>query len=229
MGGDNSILKIIIKECCRSLSFDDERQQYSFPLCANLSSHWTNIRRQITTIDSNFHINNFNDSLNRLENLNYLYIEQSLNEIADADLIQGEMLRVNVAPRRDVAFTLVKMKNGQYLDTTTGTGISLGDKVTLKISEPIITSEGRELGICTSLTMLMPTIEHIVMGRIMLGTYYRRRIATSLWPLYNLSKTANYGNAAETCTKVLSLALEMGIGIMPLMNIINSTSRHGLR
>ena len=229
MAVNNTILKIIIKNCCRSLSFDDERQQFAFPFRPTLSEMWGSMRGHIHDIDPTFHIDNFNSVLHRLARLTELSMEQPLYEAVDVDLLQGEMLRVNLSNGGVPMFTLIKMKHGQYLDITSGRGYSLGDKAKLLPGKTIITSEGEELGVCKSITLLMPTAEHIVMGRVMLGAYYRSNIATSLWPLLKLAKTANYANSKRICAKLTSTAKDMGIGIMPLLNIINSPVQYGIR
>ena len=228
MAVDNGILKIIVKECCRSLSFDDERQQFTFPFRPALSDLWMVVRNRAHDIDPCFYIDDFNIELHRMEDLSELSIEFPLNEVYDADLLQGEMLRISMSQGRVPFFTFVKMKNGQYLDCATGRGLSFGDRMSFIVDRPVLTSEGEKLGVCQSLSLLMPTVEHIVMGRVMLGTYYRKRISDSLWPLYNLAKTVNYNNEKNVCKKLLSMASKMGIGIKPFLNIINAPVKYGL-
>lgn len=229
MEADNEILKIIVKECCRPLSYDDERQQYTFPFRPALPDLWNSIRKRIQIIDSTFHTNDFNNALHRIFTLQTLFIEQSLNEVVDAELLQGEILRVNLIQGFAPMAILIKMKTGQYLDTNTGRGFSLGDRAILQHGSAIITSEGENLGICQSIALLMPTTEHIVMGRVMLGTYYRKQIAASLWPLFNIAKTVGHANVIETCNRLQSMACEMGLGILPLLNIINASIRYAFR
>jgi len=223
---DNEVLKIIIQNCCRSLSFDIERQQYVFPFLPSLSERWETVRNHIRDIDPTFHVSDFNNVLHRIEGLKELSIEQSLYEAADVDLLQGEMLRINLSGVSVPMLTLVKMKKGQYLDIVSGHGYSLGDEVKLQPGRTIITSEGEELGSCKSVTLLMPTAEHIVMGHIMLGSYYRRNIAVSLWPLFKLAKTVNCANSTGICEKLKLMAKDMGIGIMPLLNIVNASLKY---
>lgn len=229
MAVDNEILKIIIQNCCRSLSYDEERQQYAFPFRLTLSQVWVNMRGHIHDIDPTFNIDDFNYVLHRLAKLTELSMEKPIEEIVDVDVLPGEMFRINLLDREEKKITLIKMKHGQYLDITTGRGYSLGDKAKLQPGKAIITSEGEELGVSKSITLLMPTPEHIVMGRVMLGSYYRNNIATSLWPLLKLAKTANYTNSKIICLKLTPLAKDMGIGILPLLNIINSSMQYGIR
>ena len=225
---DNGILKIITKECCRSLSFDDERQQFTFPFRSALPDHWIVIRKRVHHIDPCFHLDSFNNELHRLACLSELSIELPINEICDKDLMQGEMLRISLAQGYAPVIILIKMKNGQYLDNTTGRGLSLGDYAAFRVSVELLTSEGENLGVCKSISLLMPTPEHTAMGRVMLGSYYRKHISDSLWPLYNLAKTVNFKNSTNVCKELLSLASKMGIGIMPFLNIINAPIRYGL-
>lgn len=229
MAVDNSILKIIIKECCRSLSFDDERQLYTFPFRPALSDKWKAIRAHIHVVDPTFCTDNFNNVLNRIARLTVLCLEQTLYEVVDADLLPGEILRIKLIKGFVPILTIIKMKHGQYLDISTGRGYSFGDRVIFQSGLVITTSEGEELGMCQSIALLMPTSEHIVMGRVMMGTYYRKCIATSLWPLFNISKTVTYTNAMDLCNKLTSMSREMGLGIMPLLYIINAPMQHGLR
>ena len=228
MAVDNGILKIITKECCRSLSFDDERQLFSFPFRPALSDLWIDMRKRVHKIDPCFHLDNFNNELHRMASLSELSIELSVNEIHDVDLMQGEMMRISLSQGYVPVSTLIKMKRGQYLDSTTGRGLSLGDRTSFKVGKEIITSEGEKLGVCKTISLLMPTAEHTAVGRVMLGSYYRKDISDSLWPLYNLAKTVNYNNATLVCKEILSMASKMGIGIMPLLNIINAPVRYGL-
>lgn len=229
MAVDKGILKIIIKECCRSLSFDDERQQFTFPFRPALSNLWMVIRNLAHDIDPCFNANDFNIELHRLADLPELSIKLSVNEVCDMDLMQGEMLLICWDQGYVPFSTLIKMKKGQYLDCNTGRGFSLGDYASFKTGKVIITSEGEKLGECMSLSLLMPTVEHVVMGRVMLGPYYRKHISDSLWPLYNLAKTVDYNNAKNVCKKLLSMASQMGIGIKPFLNIINAPVRYGLQ
>ena len=108
---DNGILKIITKECCRSLSFDDERQQFTFPFRSALPDHWIVIRKRVHHIDPCFHLDSFNNELHRLACLSELSIELPINEICDKDLMQGEMLRISLAQGYAPVIILIKMKN----------------------------------------------------------------------------------------------------------------------
>ena len=228
MAVDNGILKIITKECCSSLSYDDELQQFTFPFRPVLSDLWIVMRKRVRQIDPCFHLDKFNHELHRIAGLSELSIELSVNEICDMDLMQSEMLRIGFAQGYVSVSTLIKMRHGQYLDCTTGRSFSLGDCASFKVGTTIMTSEGENLGICQSISLLMPTAEHIAMGRVMLGSYYRKHISDSLWPLYNLAKTVNYSNATIVCKELLSMANKMGIGIKPFLNIINAPVKHGL-
>lgn len=210
------------------MSFDDERQQFTFPFRPALSDLWVVMRKRVHQIDPCFHLDDFNYELHRMAGLSNLSIELSINEICDVDLIQGEMLRISLAQGYAPFFILIKMKNGQYLDNTTGRGLSIGDHTSFRVGMAIITSEGENLGVCKSISLLMPTPEHTVMGRVMLGSYYRKHISDSLWPLYNLAKTVNYKNSTIVCKELLSMASKMGVGIKPFLSIINASVRYGL-
>ena len=228
MAVDNAILKIITKECCCSLWFDDEQRQFIFPFRIGLPDIWITIRRRIHRIDPCFNLNDFNNELRRMSSISELSIELPVSEICDADLLPGESLRIKLSQGYTPVSTLVKMKSGQYLDISTGQGFSLGDCASFNAGAAMVTSEGERLGICNSISLLMPTTEHLVMSRVMLGAYYRKRISDSLWPLHNLAKSVNYDNATNVCRELLSMASKMGVGIKSFLDIINASVKYGI-
>lgn len=65
----NTVLKQIIKECCRSLSYNDEERQFSFPLHPYIDLKWEILKEIIHKTTPNFYLNDFNYLMSKLGDL----------------------------------------------------------------------------------------------------------------------------------------------------------------
>lgn len=218
---NNTVLKRVIKECCRSLSFDVEERQFSFPLYPCLALKWNELKGYIHGYYPDFYLSDFNHLLSNLDDLIHQYNSNIVECISDSSLLNGEVLEIKIDDDT-VPVRLVKMKDGQYLHYETGRGISLGRNFVFKVGHKILTSEGRSLGKIRLITLLLPSNEHIVISRIYIGNYYRNRISCSLWPLYEKIMEDGIKRLELQPELYLSMSKDLGIQSFTLLNILNA-------
>ena len=218
---NNTVIKRLIKECCRSLSYNDEERQFTFPLNPCISRIWDNVKSEIKSIDKDFHLNDFNQFLTRLCDLQNLFSRIGISYIADTLILPGEVLELylddNANPIR-----LVKMKRGQYLNVNTGQGYSFGEKHEFIDNCRLETSEGYFLGLVKSIALLSPSYEHIVLSKVYIGDYYRNTISDSIWPIFE--KAVNHTNPRcdAQFAEYLLMSKKMGVNSFSLLNILNA-------
>lgn len=155
----------MIKECCRSLSYNDEERQFTFPLNPCISSIWSKCRNDIKSINPDFHLNDFNQLLARLCDLHNQYSKIGIKRIADSIILSGEVLELSLVDNA-TPLRLIKMKRGQYLNVNTGQGYSFGENHEYIDNCRLETSEGNFLGTVKSIALLSPSCEHIVLSLI---------------------------------------------------------------
>ena len=117
----------------------------------------------------------------------------------------------------------MKMSHGEYLDLTTGTGVSLGDHIRFCCGETLITSEGELLGIINSCRLLCPTIEHVSISKVFFKDYYKHQRSESLWELFEKAKLicqchTHIGKEVQ----LIELAVDNGADAFILLNIVNA-------
>ena len=219
---NNTVIKRLIKECCRSLSYNDEERLFTFPLNPCIGHIWEKVKKDIKSIDPDFHLNDFNQLLNRLCDLHNQYSRIETKRIADALILPGEILELSLVDSYN-PIRLVKMKRGQYLNVNTGQGYSFGEKHEFIDNNRLETSEGYLLGTVKSTALLSPSCEHIVLSKVYIGDYYRNKISDSLWPIFEMV----VNNANPKCntrfSDYLLMARKMGINSFSLLNILNAS------
>lgn len=219
----NTVLKKIIKECCRSLSYNDEERQFSFPLYPNIDLIWENLKEVIHRDSPNYYLNDFNHLLSQLGDLPNQFNRQEHKRIEDAQLLNGEVVEITLTGH-DVAIRLIRMKAGQYLNCHNGKGISLGKDFVFQIGHNLITSEGKKLGAINRLQLLIPSNEHIAISKVFIGNYYKRVISESLWPLYD--STVNHKSpSVNGCREYLTISKDLGINSFALLTILNAATK----
>lgn len=221
MAANNAVIKRVIKECCRSLSYNDEERQFTFPLNPCISRIWDDIKKEIRTIAPDFHLVDFNQLLIRLCDLHNQCSRIETKHIADVSMLPGEVLELSLVDN-DYPLRLVKMKKGQYLDVNTGQGYSLGDKCEFLDNHILKTSEGHVLGSIKSMALLSPSCEHIVLSELFIGDYYKNKISDSIWPIYE--KVVNDANprSGKRFSEYLLMSKKMGVSSFSLLNILNA-------
>ena len=219
---NNTVIKRLIKECCRSLSYNDEERQFTFPLNPCIGHIWEKVKKDIKSIDPDFHLNDFNQLLNRLCDLHNQYSRIETKRIADALILPGEILELSLVDSYN-PIRLVKMKRGQYLNVNTVQGYSFREKHEFIDNNRLETSEGYLLGTVKSTALLSPSCEHIALSKVYIGDYYRNKISDSLWPIFEMV----VNNANPKCntrfSDYLLMARKMGINSFSLLNILNAS------
>lgn len=218
---NNTVLKRIIKECCRSLSFNVEERQFSFPLYPCLELKWNELKGYIHGYYPDFYLSDFNHLLSNLDDLIHQYNSNIVECISDSSLLNGEVLEIKIDDDLSLV-RLVKMKDGQYLHCETGGGISLGRNFVFRVGGGMLTSEGRNFGKIRSVTLLSPSDEHIVISKIYIGNYYRSGISCSLWPIYEKIMEDGIKRLALQPELYLSMSKDLGIQSFTLLNILNA-------
>lgn len=218
----NTVLKQIIKECCRSLSYNDEERQFSFPLYPHIDLIWEKLQEIIHQNMPNFYLNDFNHLLSKLGDLPNQFNRQEYKNITDSQLLNGEVIETILTEKSEVV-RLVKMKAGQYLNNHNGIGISVGKDYVFQIGQNLKTSEGKDLGLIQKLQILIPSQEHIVISKVFIGNYYKKTIAASLWPLYD-SITNQNPTSLKKCSGFLAISNDLGINSFTLLTILNAAT-----
>ncbi|MBQ8361200.1 MAG: hypothetical protein IJX44_04540 [Bacteroidaceae bacterium] len=213
----------MIKECCRSLSYNDEERQFTFPLNPCLSHIWNKVKKDIKSIDPDFHLNDFNQLLTRLCDLHNQYSRIETKCIADIFILPGEVLELSLVDDPN-PLRMVKMKKGQYLNVNTGRGYSFGDKYKFRDNYILETSEGYILGSVKSTALLSPSCEHIALSKVYIGDYYRNKISDSLWPIFEMVVNNTNPRCNARIPEYLLMARKMGINSFSLLNILNAST-----
>lgn len=218
---NNTVLKKIIRECCRSLSYNDEERQFSFSLQPYLDVKWEKLNSQLELTRKEFYRYDFNALLNDIIDLIGKCKSINISRIDDSSLLNGEILEVNFTGQQEPV-RLIKMKNGQYLDYSTGNGISLGGSFRFEQGRYVKTSNGIILGEIASICILSPTNVQLALSSIFLGYYYKNHVADSLWPLFELA--VDYGNqkTKERLQDLLDMSNELGVSIFTSLHILNA-------
>lgn len=218
----NTVLKQIIKECCRSLSYNDEERQFSFPLYPYIDLIWENLKEVIHKDIPDFYLNDFNNLLSKLGDLPNQINRQECKRITDSQLLNGEVVEIILTEMSDVV-RLIKMKTGQYLNYHNGIGITVGRDYVFEIGQNLKTSEGKKFGRIRKLQILIPSQEHIVISKVFIGNYYKKKIGTSLWPLYDCA--VNHNSASlNKFSEYLTISKNLGINSFSLLTILNAAS-----
>lgn len=217
----NKVLKKIIKECCRSLSYNDEERQFSFPLHSYLDSIWESLKDEICKDCSDFYLNDFNYLLTKLEDLPNQFIRHQCNILEDSSLLNGEIIELTFFDNRE-DFRLIRMKSGQYLNCVSGVGLSFGKDLVFKVGAAVKTSEGKLLGIIKAISLLAPSNEHIALSNVFIGNYYKKPIGESLWALYNQVVDEGVPSSNTQFDKYLILSKDLGIQSLSLLSILNA-------
>ncbi len=190
MAESNLVLKKLIESCCRSLSYNDDERQFTFPLRPCITSIWDSLKKDTEVVSSEFYLNDFNKLLSRLADLQNQYSKIGVRSISDINILTGEVLEVSLIGKEN-PLRLIKMKDNQYLDANIGKGYSLGGKNKFIEETCLKTSEGYELGQIKSIALLSPSCEHFVLSKLFIGNYYRNKISNSIWPIFD--KVVNDG------------------------------------
>lgn len=221
MAVNNTLLKKIIMECCRSLSYNDEERQFTFPLYPCIMSIWDKIKFDLTSNSSHFYLCDFNQLLTKLSDLNNQYTRIEVNNISDVYILPGEVLELTMVDI-PIPFRLIKMKDGQYLNARTGKGYTFGKKFEFINNNHLVTSEGYILGIIKSIAFLSLSIEHIVLSKQFIGNYYRRAISDSIWPIFEKVVNNSTPRYDTDFTEYLVMSKNLGINSFSLLNILNA-------
>lgn len=218
---NNAVLKLIIKECCRSLSYNDEERQFSFSLRPSLHRVWESKKEAMWSIQPDFMLNDFNSVLSNLEFPTDTQNKISFSSLRDNDIVNGEVLNIEIYGK-DMPLKLIKMKRGQYLSVLSGMGLSFGDRSEFSVDKNIVTSEGFNQGVCKTISILLPSSYNIVLSRVFLGKYYLNNIGSSLWPIFDEAK--EYINTLDSTRldDIVNISTELGIGSFALLNILKS-------
>lgn len=229
MGEDDVVHKIMVNECCRSLSFDDEERRFSFALLPGQDKIWLKIRDKVHREAPHFHLTDYNRVLQRLDDAVRQYETIPIGYISDQELLCGEIIEVALSGSKDTLL-LVKMGRGQYLDVIQGKGLSLGSEVCFQNGRTIQTSEGNVRGICTDVKIRGPLIEHIALSCRFLGSYYNHPISPSLWELYDDAVNMLEWGKNIDCKRLLSISASLGINAFTMLYILQGVvatwSRH---
>ena len=220
MEADRSIVNLIVKECCKGIEYDEMLEQYSFALHSRCEKRWESLRTEIREISSRFVVDDFNEVLTHLKIAHKKCKTIHLNEgICNRLLLTGESIEVRTSQE---IFILVKMGPNQYLSNF-GKGMTFRSDQMFEKGIILETSEGIELVTILEVSLRLPTFMHIALGRHMLGTYYKRKIHHSLWDLYYLVEEVR--NDPVGSEMILNKTRELGIGVLPMITIINSYNR----
>lgn len=217
---DKAVIKLIVKECCRGIEYDEILQQYSFALMPELQKIWQKIRPELRIIMSGFREEDFSAILTVLTHLQSNFIRVPISDrLLNTDLLPSEILELTINSEK---FVMTKMGAFQYL-TSTGEGVTLPLKTCFGHDRELITSEGKSLGTIQEVCLRCPSEIHIAASAILLSGYYKNGISSSLWELYGHSERLriNGGNYSA----LLQIACNMGIGLLSLFTIINSFKR----
>lgn len=216
---NNAVLKLIINECCRSLSYNDEERQFSFSLRPSLHRVWESKKKEIWSIQPDFMLNDFNSALSNLEFPTDSQNKISISILKDSEIVNGEVLSVDIYGE-DIPLKLIKMKRGQYLNVLSGMGLSFGDRFEFSVDRNIVTSEGFNQGVCKAITILLPSAYNIVLSRVFLGKYFLNNIGSSLWPIFDEAKEYLDSRNSKCLDNILNISTTLGVGSFAMLNIL---------
>lgn len=216
---NSAVLKLIVKECCRSLSYNDEERQFSFSLCPSLHRVWESKKTAIWSIQPDFMLIDFNSVLSNLEFPTDTQNKISISSLKDNDIVNGEVLSIEIL-EKNVSLKLIKMKRGQYLNVLTGVGLSFGDKFEFCVGKGIVTSEGYNYGVCKSISILLPTTYNVVLSRVFLGKYFLNNIGNSLWPIFDEANEYLDSRNPKRLENILKISTILGVGSFALLNLL---------
>ncbi|MBD5312080.1 MAG: hypothetical protein HDS13_08015 [Bacteroides sp.] len=223
MEENNQILKLIVKECCLPLHFDEQERQFSFPFRHRLNEIWQRLRPKIRQLNSEWFLRDFNATLATVK---FPLIQTEIIDtqyISNDELCNGELLELDFK-ERNTPEIYIKMGRGQYLNRNTGRGYTLSDYTVFKAGNILLTSEGKELGEIKAVRLHSPTDIHIALGRVFLSGYYRHTVSSSLWPIYEESLTAVHNIPKDIdCEHITKIAVEKGVGVLPLLSILEAS------
>lgn len=204
------------------MSFDDEERQYSFTLRPGLEKIWMRIKDAPLYRDAYLTLSDFNTLLSRIGRCGEEYESVVMDMLEDCDLLTGEVILLTaLLGGNEVQYRLVKMNSCQYLDFKTGQGLAFGSQVVFSAGQGLTDSEGHELGGIVKVELLSPTRLHIALSQVFMSRYFRHEVAGSLWPLYE--RVCEFVESGEdNCDSLLSEASDCGIGILPMLYIINA-------
>lgn len=214
---NSTALKIIVKECCRSLSYNDEERQFSFPLCSSLAYVWALNRDIIRQHIPNFTLADFNAVLSQLESPISTQNTIPYTSLSDSEILNGEVISVKFEDER---LFLVKMKTGQYLSATDGVSISFGKQIEFCRGNELVTSEGKSYGKCKEVEIVLPNPYHIALSRVFIGKYYLNKIDNSLWPIYDTAMSYLQLRNNKTLEQIINRCRKSGIGAHSLLYIL---------
>lgn len=218
---NNAVLKIIIKECCRSLSYNDQERQFSFSLRPSLHRVWESKKKAIWNIQPDFMLNDFNSVLSSLEFPTDTQNKIPISVLKDNDIVNGEIMSIEIYGE-DKPLKLIKMKRGQYLNVSSGMGLSFGDRFEFSVDKNIVTSEGLNQGVCKTISILLPSSYNIVLSRVFLGKYFLNKIGSSLWPIFDEAMEYLNTRDSKRLDDIVTISNKLGIGAFALLNILKS-------
>lgn len=217
---DSSVIGLIVKECCKGIEYDEILKQYSFALMPDCDKKWEILKPDLKRRLGGFSIGNYNEVLSLIlrayPSCNKVFLSQG---IEDVQLLPGESLEILTDKEN---FVLTKMGRNQYL-TNSGKGLTFPSQQRFQQGVILNTSEGVDLGLILDINLRTPTQLQNILGHIILTGYYKKKIKPTLWSLYEYSEDIRI-NSGEP-SKILDISRDLGIGILPMMTIINSFLR----
>lgn len=221
----STILKRIVKECCRSLHYNDVERQFSFPLKSSLEGIWNILKYNIQQENHDFFLSDFNHVLSLIVSSNPYRQSVSFTELSDSEIMVGEILNIKIRGE-ETPCVLVKMKHGQYLRPKSGDAISLGSKFIFRCGKELQTSEGIYWGECSEISILKPSRLDVAISGVFLKKYFKNRVSESIWPIYNMAKEIVLSSNNANCEELLRLSEEMGINSLTLTYILKGACNH---
>lgn len=223
MAEDRRLLDLIVKESCCSLTYNDHEQRFSFPFVPALDKSWLRVKNQSEKNHIECTHYQYNEILHRLDLAEVKSTPVPISDIFDSQLLAGEIVLLEFTQSDFRTKSFMKMSHGEYLDLTTGMGVSLGDHIRFCCGETLITSEGELLGIINSCRLLCPTIEHVSISKVFFKDYYKHQRSESLWELFEKAKLicqchTHIGKEVQ----LIELAVDNGADAFILLNIVNA-------
>lgn len=213
MAESNRLLKILVKECTRSL--ECREGVFSFPIRNYIDQDA--LRSVIESSGLHFSLNEINAELGKIRMLGSLCRRQELREIAIGDLIEGETLEVELQGDTK-RHKLVKVSaNSVLLDT--GESIAVTADCALAQGKAWQWCPTLHRAVVSNIWLLESREEHAVVSYTYLDGYFRHKIAYDLQPIRDLAGQIKAGDGDYD--PVLKLAKHSGIGAFQLLNLLN--------
>lgn len=226
MAEDRRLFDIIVKECCRSLAYNEQEQRFSFPLLPSLEDLWHRVKKQCVNSHIKYTYYQYIEILRRLDLADSRSLLVPIDCIGDDELLAGEILLLDLSCLDIKSKSMMKMSDGEYLDLSTGYGISLGNGIRFHEGKIIKSSEGDCFGKIKNCWLLCPRIEHISISKVFLKDYYRNRRSDSLWNIFEYAKKiCQTSTSIEKESQLVKLAINSGIDAFILLNISNAAAR----